>query len=242
MQENPLNSSLIRINNIDWVKKFADWVKKSVIFTLSWVSWAWKDTVIDSLFNELPWLFVKPIPFTTREPRKWEIDWLDYFFLSFDEYKELENNWLLFNSSYQFWNFYWFTKEEVDRIISLWKIPFFNVWPKVTELIKKENDWRFDVFRIFLEAPGKFTWIKRLTRRDWIYELDEYWNPLRNEKWKKVRKDKFLDRIKSASKRREEAKQWIVQYEAVLINWKLEETVTNLRQLCMNVIDWKLEL
>jgi len=78
---------------------------------LTWVSWSWKTTIMESLLKDFPQKFARPIQFTTREPRSnEELD--SYVFLTKSQfYTKLENgdfmefteyNWELYAISLHF--------------------------------------------------------------------------------------------------------------------------------------------
>lgn len=63
------------------------------IFFISWVAWAGKWTVIKKLLEKEIENFELALSCKTREPREWEVLWVDYNKLSVDKFKQaIDNN------------------------------------------------------------------------------------------------------------------------------------------------------
>ena len=68
-------------------------MEKWHIFFISWVAWAGKWTAIKWLLNEKINNLELALSCKTREPRKWEILWIDYNKLWVEEFKAAIEAW-----------------------------------------------------------------------------------------------------------------------------------------------------
>ena len=234
MQEAPQDWVLSNINNLVLDNQIIDLVKKMVVFTLTWPSWVWKDTVLSGLFQAKS--FIKPIQITTRKPRPWEVDWEDYYFISVDDFFKLLNEWKIFHFSKPYWDYYWFTNDEISRVLDSWKIPIFNVWPSFVSHLRGKYWLKFDIFSIFLDVPSKAKWLRRLVLRDWLYETDDNWTLLRNINWKKIRKSNIVNRIRKGLTLIDNSRSWNDYYDLSIVNAEVEETIDYLRNFCMWIV------
>ena len=89
-----------------WAREITKNMNNKNLVIITWISASWKTTVQ----QELEWRgWLKPINFTTREPRSdRELD--EYVFLSREQFfKKLKNDDFLETTSYN-WNNYWISK------------------------------------------------------------------------------------------------------------------------------------
>jgi guanylate kinase len=76
------------------------------VILLTWVSWSWKTTIQERLLWE--W-FIRPINFSTREPRSDnELD--EYVFITREQFLFKLNKWDFVEYTQYNWNFYWISK------------------------------------------------------------------------------------------------------------------------------------
>lgn len=212
--------------------------KRLTAIALSWPSWVWKDSLINLLLSNFPQFFIKPIQFTTRKARDWEIEWIDYNFLSLEDFENLKNKWDIFFYTNPYWDFYWFTRDEIQRVLNSWRIPLFNSGPSFWNYLK-ENIWQeVSVFKIFIDVPNYFSWFRRIIKRDWIYKTNESWEYLLDEKWKRIKKEEILRRIEKWISMIKNAKTW-EKYDFIIVNWDLTQSIIDFSSLCLNILEWK---
>ena len=135
---------------------------KGMLVVLSAPSGCGKDTV----FNELKKMrgdVVKSISATTREPREGEVDGVNYFFKTEDEFKRLINSkgfleYTVYNGSY-----YGTPIEGVDKFIEEGKVCFL-----IIEVEGGQNIMRLrpDCVSIFLLPPSFEELKRRLVKRE----------------------------------------------------------------------------
>lgn len=82
----------------------------SRVVLLTWVSWSWKTTIQERLLWE--W-FIRPVNFSTREPRSdEELD--EYVFITREQFLFKLNKWDFVEFTQYNWNFYWISKTWFD--------------------------------------------------------------------------------------------------------------------------------
>lgn len=153
-------------------------MKKWYVFFICWVTWAWKWTLIKWLLNEN----IKNLDFVlsckTRDLREWEIDWIDYIKLSFDEFEKQINAWefLEYNFVHN-QNYYWTRKKDIiENWIEKWKIILKEIdMLIVPEVLEKMSSYRDYFSIIFLDLPIESIKDRMLLRWD-----DVLWNDYKN--------------------------------------------------------------
>lgn len=109
--------------------------------------------------------FEKIITYTTRPMRDGEIDGVDYYFVSQDEYdKKLKDNFFFENASYNGWN-YGTARKDVEgnsdnKVIVL--------TPK--GLRKFKSNHKIDIYSVYIKVDRKSRLIKLLNRGDNVEE------------------------------------------------------------------------
>ncbi len=109
--------------------------KNELAFVVSAPSGAGKTTIIKRLLSEDKRLgFV--ISTTTRKPRSDETDGLSYYFTTIDNFKRKidANEFIEWSVVHQ--NYYGVTKKEFDRILSIGRIPLFDVDVQGAKILK----------------------------------------------------------------------------------------------------------
>ena len=99
---------------------------------------------------------------TTRAPRKGEVDGVDYFFLTRDEFLDRANRGLFYEYSEHFDNFYGTPKDYVEKMLET-KNVLLEIDVNGGELIKKQCP---EAVLIFLKAPSIEALRDRLVHRN----------------------------------------------------------------------------
>lgn len=144
------------------------------ILIVTWPSWVWKDTVVDLLVTECANQLSKVISFTTRKPRHWEIDWINYEFLSIKQFEELKEQWQIFQFSKIWDNYYWYTNKQIIWPINSWIIPICIVDPVWMRNLKWLLDWNVSITTLFLLPPQLSDLFFWLQMRDWVVNIWRY--------------------------------------------------------------------
>jgi guanylate kinase len=97
-----------------------------MIFVVSAPSGAGKTTLISKLLKFESRLMFS-VSTTTRKIRNNEIDGINYYFISKDEFCRMIDNDEFFEWTEVYDNYYGTTKKEIDRIVQKGKIPLFDV-------------------------------------------------------------------------------------------------------------------
>jgi len=171
------------------------------VLIVSWPSYVWKTTIVKQLTDKNQNRLVKALTFTTRQPRPWEEHWVDYEFLTIEEFKILERKWLIFQSSVneKTWDIYGNTNQQLFGHIENWRTPIFILDPNWMSSFRKLLDWKFDVFSIFIMPTSLTDLVNRATMRDWEIDSNKY------AQWVA-----WLDMVRS----------WKLHYDHWIINWK----------------------
>ncbi len=168
-------------------------------------SGAGKTTIINRLLSEDDKCeFV--ISTTTRKARNGETDGRSYYFVSEDDFKRKIQNNELIEWSLVHKNYYGIIKKEFDRIISIGKIPLFDVDVQGAEKLK--NILRGAVF-IFIIPPSIEILSSRLRNRGTDTE------------------EEINIRIQNAIKELKKAK----DYDYIIINNKLDESLLDFKAI-----------
>ena len=174
------------------------------VFILSWPSWVGKTTIYEEYMkNNGVEKIQKIITTTTRSKRDYETHWKDYYFVSIKEFQKLIDNGKLIEYAKVHWNFYGSTYDELEKIISNWKIPLYIVDPQWVKYLSKVLWEKYDVKTIFILPPSKEELKKRLIKRwetqnsksfqtrvneslKWLEEKDDYDYHIVNDDLKKA--------------------------------------------------------
>ena len=136
--------------------------KKGLLVILSAPSGCGKDTVFSEL-KKIRTDCVESVSATTRKPREGEVDGVNYYFKTEDEFvSKIENNALLEYAKYN--NCYYGTPVQgVDRAVSDGKVCFLIIEVQGAQNIMK---MRPDCVSIFLLPPSLEVLEKRLVQRE----------------------------------------------------------------------------
>jgi guanylate kinase len=179
--------------------------KNKLSVVVSAPSGAGKTTIINRLLSEdNKCEFV--ISTTTRQPRNGEINGQSYYFTSVENFKEKIQNNELIEWSLVHKNYYGITKKEFDRIISIGKIPLFDVDVQGAEKLKKIL---IGAVFIFIIPPSMEILSKRLRNRGTDTE------------------EQINIRIQNALKELKKVK----NYDYVIVNNELEESILDFKAI-----------
>lgn len=127
--------------------------KSNNLLLVTWAPTTWKNTFMEQLivnFKKDNNIYVKRlIVDTTRPKRKWEINWIDYNFISIEDYENFFRDWRYFwdeRSNLYNWNYYWTPKDRLDEKNNAIWLP---TCVQVAKEIKKALD---SSYRIHLHA------------------------------------------------------------------------------------------
>lgn len=130
---------------------------------LTWVSWSWKTTLMETLLRDYPDYFSRPIQYTTRQPRDdKELD--IYVFLTRDQFfDKLANGDFAEFTEYN-WNLY-----AVSSIIDTTRSNIFIVEPVGRAALKKHFHLKWIPYRgYFLEIDEETTKQRMINRWDTV--------------------------------------------------------------------------
>ncbi len=182
-------------------------IKNAKIVIISSVSGGGKTTLIQLLRKKFSYLHLA-ITATTRKPRNFEKDSVDYFFYSKDDFlKKIEKNDFL-EYAVVHGNYYGVpskpVKKKIEKGVSvLLNIDVQGMKTVMTQIEKKQ------LVTIFIKPPDKETWIKRLRGRN--TDTDK----------------QILERIEQGEWEMKQSK----DYDYVIINDRLEKALEELIEI-----------
>lgn len=122
-----------------------------MIFVISAPSGAGKTTLISRLLRSDE-RFVFSISTTTRKMRHGEVNGVNYYFVSKEEFKEMIDNDEFFEWAEVYGNYYGTSKKEIDRILGSGKFPLFDVDIQGSKNLKKKLK---NAVYIFIIPPSR---------------------------------------------------------------------------------------
>ncbi len=174
-------------------------MKKAIIFSAP--SGSGKTTVVNHLLSVMPELGFS-VSATTRKPRENEVDGREYYFLDLEDFKQkVANDEFLESEEVYNGIFYGTLNSEVERLWSLGKTVIFDV--DVAGGVRIKKKFGDNALAIFLRPPSIEILMDRLRKRSTEVEHQL-----------QMRIDKAHTEL-----------QFENQYDIVLINDKLEETL-----------------
>ena len=182
------------------------------VFIISWPSGVWKTTIWKLLVDMDTLNFEKIVTTTTRQPREWESYWLHYYFVDSDRFHRLIEQWRMIEYAFVHWNYYWSTYEELERIISDWKIPLYIVDHQWAVFLKDKLTSDYKVETILLYPPSELELRKRLKER-WSEDDTSF----------KVRFEESMEQLKHKD-----------FYDHIIVNDIIEETIDKFIELISN--------
>ena len=190
----------------------------TTLLTLTWPSTVWKSTITSALVQSHKDRFCEAIAFTTREPREWELDGRDYYFITRQKALELKASWGLVRISDVHGNLYGHTKEEIQRVWDQWK-----VWIVIPDLhwVKEYKKIQWPELKVVsgLIMPDSWVtlWRRMIQRKNsWINTPDqtkERWNTGWNE---------FVNQWRQ---------EWVYDFEIINRENRVAETVEEILQV-----------
>ena len=170
--------------------------EEKILLILSSPSGAGKTTLTKKIQQKYQ-NFKLSISHTTRKPRDNEIEGIDYYFVTNNEFKNLINTESFYEYAKIFENFYGTSKKNVDEVIKKNDILFDIDWQGTKQLSKFKN---LKLVKIYLITENKKEIKKRLVKR--------------NQNTKKEIESRF-------NSFDEDVKHWI-DYDYIIINKNLE--------------------
>lgn len=185
-------------------------MKKAIIFSAP--SGSGKTTVVNHLLSVMPELGFS-VSATTRKPRENEVDGREYYFLDLEDFKQkVANDEFLESEEVYNGIFYGTLNSEVERLWSLGKTVIFDV--DVAGGVRIKKKFGDNALAIFLRPPSIEILMDRLRKRSTEVEHQL-----------QMRIDKAHTEL-----------QYENQYDIVLINDKLEETLQKAEDIVKSFI------
>ena len=136
--------------------------KDGKMIILSSPSGAGKTTLVKKISKEKKYKI--SISHTTREPRPDEVDGIDYFFVSQDNFQKLINSNAFLEYANVFKNLYGSTKEQVFRNLDNGHNVLFDIdWQGAQQI--KQQSLNYEVVSFFILPPSREILLKRLILR-----------------------------------------------------------------------------
>ena len=138
-------------------------VDDSIMVILSSPSGAGKTTITKKIQQKYQ-NFKISVSHTTRKPRTNEVDGVDYFFVSKDEFKELIEKKEFYEYAKIFENYYGTSKKSVKNILDKKNDILFDIDWQGTQQLSKFKE--LNLIKIFILPPNKKELEKRLISRN----------------------------------------------------------------------------
>ena len=135
----------------------------SIMLILSSPSGAGKTTISKKIQQKYQ-NFKISVSHTTRKPRANEVDGVDYFFITEDEFKKKVTNEEFYEYAKIFDNYYGTSKESVNTLLKNKNDILFDIDWQGTKQLSKFKELKF--IKIFLLPPSKTELEKRLIQRN----------------------------------------------------------------------------
>lgn len=184
----------------------------SKIIIISWPSAVWKTTIWNVLLWKAYLNLEKVVTTTTRSLRNWELNWLDYYFTTKEDFENRISNGEFIEYANVHWNYYWSTYSELERILKKQKNVFYNVDPQWAKTLKNNLENKYNVTSIFLLPSSIEELKKRLKNRG---EEDE---------------SNLQKRLDESQKRIQEKD----FYDYNVVNSDFYKTIENIEKIIMN--------
>ena len=136
--------------------------RRGLIFVISAPSGTGKTTIAKTLLS-MDQHITFSISVTTRKPRPGEVDGLDYYFVSKEEFKSMVENDQLLEYAEVFGNFYGTPRAQVEIALSQGEDLLFDIeWQGHNQLVSSARD---DLASVFILPPSKRELLSRLELR-----------------------------------------------------------------------------
>lgn len=139
-----------------------------ILMVLSGPAGSGKDTVLGELYKQIPEM-KQSVSMTTRLPRDGEIDGVDYYFVSKENFETAIKDGKMLEYAQYGSNFYGTPKEPVDRMLNEGKIVVLKIEVQGAENIRKIYP---DLVTVFITPPNMSVLESRLRRRGTESEED----------------------------------------------------------------------
>ncbi|SFJ94187.1 guanylate kinase [Halobacillus dabanensis] len=179
--------------------------QKGILFILSGPSGVGKGTVRKALFDQSTDLRYS-ISMTTREPREGEVDGIDYFFKSRDEFEKLISEGQLIEHAEYVGNYYGTPRQYVEQTLNEGKDVFLEI--EVQGALKVRENFPEGVF-VFLIPPSLEELKDRIVNRGTETE------------------EKVKNRLKAAK----EEIDMMDAYDYVVVNDQIDNAVTKVKSI-----------
>tara|TARA_B100000963_G_scaffold357252_1_gene378981 strand:+ start:4913 stop:5506 length:594 start_codon:yes stop_codon:yes gene_type:complete len=136
--------------------------KKNIMVILSSPSGVGKTTITKKIQQKYN-TFKISVSHTTRKPRLNEVDGVDYFFVSFERFKEMINKNKFYEHAEIFGNYYGTSRDMVDKTLEKNDIIFDIDWQGTKQLSAFKN---LNLIKIFLITLNKDDLKDRLLKRN----------------------------------------------------------------------------
>ena len=137
--------------------------KRSIMVILSSPSGAGKKTLTKKIQQKYQ-NFKLSVSSTTRKPRPYEVEGVDYFFTTHDEFKKKISNNTFYEHAKIFDNFYGTSRHSVNEIIKNNNSILFDIDWQGTQQLSKFKELK--LIKIFLLPPNKKELKNRLIQRN----------------------------------------------------------------------------
>ena len=155
--------NLLRVNQLNSLVRKMKKVDDSIMVILSSPSGAGKTTITKKIQQKYQ-NFKISVSHTTRKPRTNEVDGVDYFFVSKDEFKELIEKKEFYEYAKIFENYYGTSKKSVKNILDKKNDILFDIDWQGTQQLSKFKE--LNLIKIFILPPNKKELEKRLISRN----------------------------------------------------------------------------
>ncbi len=135
--------------------------KKGLLIVISGPSGAGKGTVINLLKERIPTLSYS-VSVTTRAPREGEVDGKDYFFRTYEQFKEMAHEQAFLETAEVYGNYYGTPKAYVEKLLSEGRDVILEIDTVGAENVKKQFR---DAVLIFIAPPTAEALKERLEKR-----------------------------------------------------------------------------
>lgn len=179
-------------------------MKKGILIVVSGFSGAGKGTIIKELRKKYD--YELSISATTRNPRKGDVDGVDYFFKTRDEFEEMIQKDKLIEWAEYVGNYYGTPREYVEQQLEAGKDVLLEIEMQGGMLVKEQYP---DAMLLFITPPSAEILKKRLTGRGTETE----------------------EEIERRMNRAAEEADYMEKYDYILVNDSLDEAVEELHHL-----------
>lgn len=136
-------------------------IKKGLVFIVSAPSGTGKTTLVEKLVKEFPASIFRSVSCTTREKRSGEVDGIDYYFLTAEQFQEKVEKGCFLEYTKVFNNYYGTLKESVEKKVDAG----LHVILVIDVVGAKKIKQAIDCTLIFIKPPSMKALKERLAKR-----------------------------------------------------------------------------